>query len=221
MLDLSLIGMPLMYRHRSPASVCPRRGPYSRGMRSPPTSWRSTRLYQLRRGGELHDHAGASQGCNPPTATTISSRTTTSSRCGRSPTTSSTTRASPRPTSPRRGRATGRRREACSMPHALMNQGVSRDLYRDAQRRFAREGALRRSGGPTRRRRSIPRPLPRRAEGAAEPTDAERKQRRPGLPEENLLYFLRRTPPSSEDWKRERRARAAAAVVSIRSGRLG
>jgi spore cortex formation protein SpoVR/YcgB (stage V sporulation) len=40
-------------------------------------------------------------------------------------------------------------------------------------------------------------------EGSAEPTDVQTEQRRLGLPEENLLYFLEKNAPKLEDWQRE------------------
>ena len=90
--------------------------------------------------------------------------------------------------------------------HALMNQGVSRDLRprprnmiqrereRAAQRRAYEEATF----------DPIYRTLPEIVrEGSAEPTDVQTEQRRLGLPEENLLYFLEKNAPKLEDWQRE------------------
>jgi len=90
--------------------------------------------------------------------------------------------------------------------HALMNQGVSRDLRprprnivkrekeRAAQRRAYEEATF----------DPIYRTLPEIVrEGAAEPTGVQTEHRRLGLPEENLLYFLEKHAPKLEDWQRE------------------
>ena len=97
-------------------------------------------------------------------------------------------------------------RRVLDAAHALMNQGVSRDLRprprnviqrereRAAQRRAYEEATF----------DPIYRTLPEiMREGAAEPTDAQTEQRRLGLPEENLLYFLEKNAPKLEDWQRE------------------
>jgi hypothetical protein len=88
----------------------------------------------------------------------------------------------------------------------LMNQGVSRDLRprprnmiqrereRAAQRRAYEEATF----------DPIYRTLPEIVrEGSAEPTDVQTEQRRLGLPEETLLYFLEKNAPTLEDWQRE------------------
>jgi spore cortex formation protein SpoVR/YcgB (stage V sporulation) len=90
--------------------------------------------------------------------------------------------------------------------HALMNQGVSRDLRprprnivkrekeRAAQRRAYEEATF----------DPIYRTLPEiTREGAAEPTEVQTEHRRLGLPEENLLYFLEKHAPKLADWQRE------------------
>jgi spore cortex formation protein SpoVR/YcgB (stage V sporulation) len=90
--------------------------------------------------------------------------------------------------------------------HALMNQGVSRDLRprprnivkrekeRAAQRRAYEEATF----------DPIYRTLPEiTREGATEPTEVQTEHRRLGLPEENLLYFLEKHAPKLDDWQRE------------------
>jgi spore cortex formation protein SpoVR/YcgB (stage V sporulation) len=90
--------------------------------------------------------------------------------------------------------------------HALMNQGVSRDLRprpRNVVKR-EKERAARRRAHEEATFDPIYRTLPEiTREGAAEPTEAESEQRRLGLPEENLLYFLEKNAPKLEDWQRE------------------
>ena len=90
--------------------------------------------------------------------------------------------------------------------HALMNQGVSRDLRprpRNVMRR-ERERAAQRKAYEEATFDPIYRTLPEiTREGASEPTDAQTEQRRLGLPEENLLYFLEKNAPKLEDWQRE------------------
>ena len=92
--------------------------------------------------------------------------------------------------------------------HALMNQGVSRDLRprpRNVAKHEQREGRApaRARGGHLRRH------LPHAArDHAAKSTDeleprSQSEQRRLGLPEENLLYFLEKNAPKLEDWQRE------------------
>jgi spore cortex formation protein SpoVR/YcgB (stage V sporulation) len=87
-----------------------------------------------------------------------------------------------------------------------MNQGVSRDLRprpRNVIRR-ERERAAQRRAYEEATFDPIYRTLPEiTREGAAEPTDAQTEQRRLGLPEENLLYFLEKNAPKLEDWQRE------------------
>jgi spore cortex formation protein SpoVR/YcgB (stage V sporulation) len=90
--------------------------------------------------------------------------------------------------------------------HALMNQGVSRDLRprpRNVMQR-EREKAAQRRAYEEATFDPIYRTLPEIVrEGAAEPTDVQNQQRRLGLPEENLLYFLEKNAPKLEDWQRE------------------
>src|SRR5215468_1267246 len=77
--------------------------------------------------------------------------------------------------------------------HALMNQGVSRDLRprpRNIMQR-EREKAAQRRAYEEATFDPIYRTLPEiTREGATEPTEVQTEQRRLGLPEENLLYFL-------------------------------
>ena len=90
--------------------------------------------------------------------------------------------------------------------HALMNQGVSRDL-RPRPRNVAKreqEKAARRRAHEEATYDDIYRTLPEiTKERTSEPTEAQNEQRRLGLPEENLLYFLEKNAPKLEDWQRE------------------
>jgi spore cortex formation protein SpoVR/YcgB (stage V sporulation) len=91
--------------------------------------------------------------------------------------------------------------------HALMNQGVSRDLRprpRNVVQR-EKERAARRRAHEEATFDPIYRTLPEiTREGAEEqPSESETEQRRLGLPEENLLYFLEKNAPKLEDWQRE------------------
>jgi spore cortex formation protein SpoVR/YcgB (stage V sporulation) len=90
--------------------------------------------------------------------------------------------------------------------HALMNQGVSRDL-RPRPRNVAqheRERAARRRAYEEETFDPIYRTLPEitRSE-TLESTESANEQRLLGLPEENLLYFLEKNAPKLEDWQRE------------------
>ncbi len=90
--------------------------------------------------------------------------------------------------------------------HALMNQGISRDL-RPRPRNVAkreRERAARRRAYEEATFDPIYRTLPEIVrESDAEPTEAQTEQRRLGQPEENLLYFLEKHAPKLGDWQRE------------------
>ena len=91
--------------------------------------------------------------------------------------------------------------------HALMNQGISRDL-RPRTRNVAkrdREKAERRRAHEEATYDDIYRTLPEitKEPVAAETADSRNEQRRLGLPEENLLYFLEKNAPKLEDWQRE------------------
>jgi stage V sporulation protein R len=90
--------------------------------------------------------------------------------------------------------------------HALMNQGISRDL-RPRPRNIAkreRERAAQRRAYEEATFDPIYRTLPEiTRESDAEPTEAQTEQRRLGLPEENLLYFLEKHAPKLADWQRE------------------
>ena len=91
--------------------------------------------------------------------------------------------------------------------HALMNQGVSRDL-RPRTRNVAkreREKAERRRAHEEATYDDIYRTLPEitKEPVTAESADSRNEQRRLGLPEENLLYFLEKNAPKLEDWERE------------------
>ena len=90
--------------------------------------------------------------------------------------------------------------------HALMNQGVSRDL-RPRPRNVAKreqERAARRRAHEEATYDDIYRTLPEiTRETRPKPTETQSEQRRLGLPEENLLYFLEKNAPKLEDWQRE------------------
>jgi spore cortex formation protein SpoVR/YcgB (stage V sporulation) len=90
--------------------------------------------------------------------------------------------------------------------HALMNHGVSRDFRtrpRDLAKR-EREKAARRRAYEEETYDDIYRTLPEIVrERASDPTPSESEQRRLGLPEENLLYFLEKHAPKLEDWQAE------------------
>ena len=92
--------------------------------------------------------------------------------------------------------------------HALMNQGVSRQLVvrqRNPARREAERERARREHQE--RTQSVPdRTLPEITRG--EPIDkwgtgATAEHRKLGLPEENILYFLEKHAPKLNDWQRE------------------
>jgi spore cortex formation protein SpoVR/YcgB (stage V sporulation) len=90
--------------------------------------------------------------------------------------------------------------------HALMNQGISRDL-RPRPRNVAKreqERAARRRAHEEATYDDIYRTLPEiTKEDVTEPNESQSEQRRIGLPEENLLYFLEKNAPKLEDWQRE------------------
>jgi spore cortex formation protein SpoVR/YcgB (stage V sporulation) len=87
-----------------------------------------------------------------------------------------------------------------------MNQGVSRDL-RPRPRNIAkleREKAARRRAHEEATYDDIYRTLPEiTREATVESSEAQGEQRRLGLPEENLLYFLEKNAPKLDDWQRE------------------
>ena len=166
-------------------------------------------LHQLHHGREFHDDAGAGAWRTPPWATTTSSRTTTCS--------SMWTEAGPHPRLP------GLRQDLCRRVRGALRPRGGRERARcraradepgrqplpapaPAQRRQARAGDAPRAAASTRRRPTTisgarcPRS---RAKAAAEPSEAQSEQRRLGLPEENLLYFLEKNAPKLEDWQRE------------------
>jgi stage V sporulation protein R len=90
--------------------------------------------------------------------------------------------------------------------HALMNQGVSRDL-RPRPRNIAkleREKAARRRAHEEATYDDIYRTLPEiTREATVEASESQGEHRRLGLPEENLLYFLEKNAPKLDDWQRE------------------
>ena len=90
--------------------------------------------------------------------------------------------------------------------HALMNHGVSRDFRtrpRDVAKR-EREKAERRRAYEEATYDDIYRTLPEIVRENVSDTSASlNEQRRLGLPEENLLYFLEKHAPKLEDWQAE------------------
>jgi spore cortex formation protein SpoVR/YcgB (stage V sporulation) len=90
--------------------------------------------------------------------------------------------------------------------HALMNHGISRDLrprHRNVDKR-ERERAARRRAHEEATYDVIYTTLPEiTREDGAETVDVQQEQRRLGLPEENLLYFLEKNAPKLDDWQRE------------------
>jgi spore cortex formation protein SpoVR/YcgB (stage V sporulation) len=89
--------------------------------------------------------------------------------------------------------------------HALMNQGVSRNVRprpRNVEKR-EEERAARRRAHEEATYDDLWRTLPEITRSDTEPTDAQKEQRRLGLPEENLLYFLEKNAPKLADWQRE------------------
>jgi stage V sporulation protein R len=90
--------------------------------------------------------------------------------------------------------------------HALMNHGVSRDFRtrpRDVAKR-EREKAERRRAYEEATYDDIYRTLPEIVrENVSESSASMNEQRRLGLPEENLLYFLEKHAPKLEDWQVE------------------
>src|SRR4029453_5217305 len=89
--------------------------------------------------------------------------------------------------------------------HALMNQGVSRDLRprpRNVDKR-EKERAARRRAHEEATYDDIYRTLPEITPENGDAPDVQSEQRRIGLPEENLLYFLEKNAPKLEDWQRE------------------
>ncbi len=97
--------------------------------------------------------------------------------------------------------------------HALMNQGISRNLKlraRDpARREFEREMARREYEEQTYDVLSRTLPEINRGEPSSSPSSLAQsgssaaEQRRLGLPEENILYFLEKYAPKLADWQRE------------------
>ncbi|HRK18624.1 MAG TPA: SpoVR family protein [Hyphomicrobiaceae bacterium] len=90
--------------------------------------------------------------------------------------------------------------------HALMNQGVSRQLtvrQRNPLRREIERERTRREH-VERTQTVLDRTLPEINRGEpTEKTAATGEQRRLGLPEENILYFLEKHAPKLADWQRE------------------
>jgi stage V sporulation protein R len=90
--------------------------------------------------------------------------------------------------------------------HALMNQGISRDLH-PRPRNLARhehEKAQRRREHEEQTYDPIYRTLPEiTREGSKDDKGQQNEQRKLGLPEENILYFLEKHAPKLADWQRE------------------
>lgn len=93
--------------------------------------------------------------------------------------------------------------------HALMNQGITRNM-RSRPRNIARadqEKAARRRAHEEATYDRLSRTMP-EINRTGEPEKAEsaeslQEQRRLGLPEENILYFLEKNAPKLADWQRE------------------
>ena len=99
----------------------------------------------------------------------------------------------------------GRERARCR-PCADEPGREPRPAPASAQRRQARAGARRAPAGA--RGGDLRRHLPHAARDheartTAESAESQSEQRRIGLPEENLLYFLEKNAPKLEDWQRE------------------
>jgi stage V sporulation protein R len=91
--------------------------------------------------------------------------------------------------------------------HAIMNQGISRDLVpraRDLGKRD-RQKAIDRAEYEEKTYDILARTLPEinRGKPIIKPTAAQAEAKRLGLPEENLLYFLEKNAPKLADWQRE------------------
>jgi spore cortex formation protein SpoVR/YcgB (stage V sporulation) len=92
--------------------------------------------------------------------------------------------------------------------HAIMNQGISRNLVPRARDLAKRERVKQQSRAEHFEQTFdavLARTLPEINRGvpAAKPTAAQAEQKRLGLPEENLLYFLEKNAPKLADWQRE------------------
>ncbi len=90
--------------------------------------------------------------------------------------------------------------------HALMNQGISRNLIpraRDMAKRD-RQKAIDRAEHHERTYDILDRTMPEINRGEPpKPNAALAEQKKLGLPEENLLYFLEKNAPKLADWQRE------------------
>ncbi len=92
--------------------------------------------------------------------------------------------------------------------HALMNQGVSRNLVPRA-RDLAKRDAVKQQARAEHNERTFDQVFARtmpdinKGEPAPKPTAAQAEAKRLGLPEENLLYFLEKNAPKLADWQRE------------------
>ena len=110
-----------------------------------------------------------------------------------------------------RGRVRGAPRPGCGRERARCRPRADepgrepRPAPASAQRRQARAGAAaRRRAHEEATYDDIYRTLPEiTRENDVEPTESQNEQRRLGLPEENLLYFLEKNAPKLEDWQRE------------------
>jgi len=93
--------------------------------------------------------------------------------------------------------------------HALMNQGISRDLRprpRNVAKRERERMAQRRAHEEATYDdiyRTLPEITKERTAESTEAQSSQSEQRRLGLPEENLLYFLEKNAPKLDDWQRE------------------
>jgi spore cortex formation protein SpoVR/YcgB (stage V sporulation) len=89
--------------------------------------------------------------------------------------------------------------------HALMSQGISRHPTRRIARTLAKERQreLQRRAYEAETFSDLWRTLPRAPEPDEEQAKPADSAGRLALPEENILYFLEKTAPKLEDWKRE------------------
>ena len=167
-------------------------------------------LHQLLHGGEHDGDADAGASPTPPSATTISSRTTICSSNGRTP-----AGILDYLDFAKRYVAACEERHGLEAveatldaAHALMDQGVFR-YRRAAQAQARRIRAPAPRAAASARRRTIATsgaPCPARR-APREPTvseqEARERKQRLRLPEENLLYFLEKNSPVLDDWQRE------------------
>ena len=208
------VGLPLMYRHWSFGKrFAYHETLYRKGLQGLAYEIviNSNPVHLLHHGRELHDHADAGHRACRRSATTISSRTTICSGSGPMPTASSIISSFARDYVAKceekygleavervldaGARAEGPRRQPLCPPlEAQPRRGAPADERAPRPRR----GDLQRSVAhrPDRRTRT-------RTRSRTSDKRHEDMQRKLGLPEENLLYFIEKRAPRLEDWQRE------------------